>query len=79
MVTMRQGAQALKVIHGQLDVTKIEDTMEDVRDQMEITQEIANAISDPLNIGVDALDEVCVDRLRIYAPFADVHALCRMN
>ena len=76
MVTMRQGAQALKVIHGQLDVTKIEDTMEDVRDQMEITQQIASAISDPINIGMDALDEVCVDRPRINAPFADISTLC---
>lgn len=61
VVAMRQGAQALKTIHGQLDVDKIEDTMEDIRDQMETTMQIGCAISDPLNIGVEGLDEVCVD------------------
>lgn len=63
MVTMRQGAQALKSIHKQLDVNGIEDTVEDIREQMEITQQIANAISDPLNVGMDSLDEVRADRL----------------
>lgn len=69
MVTMRQGAQALKSIHRQLDVNKIEDTVEDIREQMEITQQIANVISDPLNVGMEGLDEVCLDRLDVYTRF----------
>jgi hypothetical protein len=58
MVAMRQGAQALKTVHKQLDMSKIDDTVEEIREQMEITQQIANAISDPLNLGLDGLDEV---------------------
>lgn len=76
MVTMRQGAQALKSIHRQLDLDKIEDTMEDIREQMENTQQIADAISNPLNISMDGLDEVCVDQLGGYARFADISTLC---
>jgi len=57
MVAMRQGAQALKTVHKQLDMSKIDDTVEEIREQMEITQQIANAISDPLNLGLDGLDE----------------------
>jgi len=63
MVTMREGAKVLQSIHKQLDVNKVEDTVEDIREQMEITQQIAKAISDPLNLGLDGLDEVCVERL----------------
>lgn len=56
---MRQGARVLQSIHKQLDVTNVEDTVEDIREQMEITQQIANAISDPVNVGLEGLDEVC--------------------
>jgi len=55
---MRQGAKVLQLIHKQLDVTNVEDTMEDIRDQMETTQQIANAISDPVNVGLEDLDDV---------------------
>lgn len=55
---MRQGARVLQSIHKQLDVTNVEDTVEDIREQMEITQQIANAISDPVNVGLEGLDEV---------------------
>ena len=72
MVMMRQGAQALQLMHRQLDVNKVEDTVEDIREQMEITQQIANAISDPLNVGIEGLDEVRVDRLGL----VDVRSFC---
>ena len=32
--------------------------MEDIREQMDMTQQIANAISNPINVGLDDLDEV---------------------
>jgi Snf7 len=63
VVAMRQGAQVLKSIHKQFDVDKVEDTVEDIREQMEITQQIAHAISDPFNVGMEGLDEVRVNRL----------------
>ena len=55
---MRQGARVLQSIHKQLDVTNVEDTMEDIREQMDMTQQIAKAISDPINVGLEDLDEV---------------------
>ncbi len=48
----------LQSIHKQLDVTNVEDTMEDIREQMDMTQQIAKAISDPINVGLEELDEV---------------------
>jgi charged multivesicular body protein 4 len=58
VVAMRQGAKVLQLIHKQLDVNNVEDTMEDIREQMEVTQEIANAISNPVNVGLEGLDDV---------------------
>jgi len=78
MVTMRQGAKVLQSIHKQLDLTKIEDTMEDIREQMETTQQIADAISNPLNVGLESLDEVRETTwIRLVCTrFADVSTLC---
>ncbi|KAJ1310528.1 hypothetical protein OPQ81_007258 [Rhizoctonia solani] len=56
MAAMRQGAQALRDIHGNLTIDKVDATMDQVREQMELTEEISQAISNPLNVGVD-LDE----------------------
>ncbi|KAG8704410.1 ESCRT-III subunit protein snf7 [Ceratobasidium sp. 394] len=57
MARMKQGAQALRDIHGDLTIDKVEATMDRVRDQMELTKEITDAISNPLGIsGVD-IDE----------------------
>lgn len=55
MKAMKQGAQAIKQIHNEFDVDKVDATMDDIRDQVEISEEISDAISRPL--GNDMVDE----------------------
>ncbi|KAI8967768.1 Snf7 family [Mycotypha africana] len=56
MSAMRAGAEAMKNIHGSMDIDKVDATMDDIRDQMDIANEISEAISRPVNMG-DELDE----------------------
>lgn len=39
------------------DIDKVDATMDDIRDQMDVANEISEAISRPVNLG-DELDEV---------------------
>lgn len=60
MKAMKQGAQAMKQIHGEYDVDKVENTMDDIREQVELADEISEAISRPVGneyIDEDELDE----------------------
>lgn len=56
---MRTGAAAMKSIHGELNIDKVENAMDDVREQMDLANEITAAISQPLgmDMGLD-LDEL---------------------
>ncbi|KAI8618739.1 Snf7-domain-containing protein [Chytriomyces sp. MP71] len=53
MGAMKSAAEALKGIHGNLDINKVEDTMEDIRDQMDLANEINDAIAQPVNFGTE--------------------------
>ncbi|KAI8905945.1 Snf7-domain-containing protein [Gorgonomyces haynaldii] len=53
---MKAGADAMKQIHGSLDINKVDATMDDIREQMDLANEISDAISQPVNFGVD-IDE----------------------
>lgn len=55
MKAMKQGAQAMKQIHGEYDVDKVENTMDDIREQVELAEEISDAISRP--VGTEYVDE----------------------
>lgn len=55
MKAMKQGAQAMKQIHGEYDVDKVETTMDDIREQVELADEISDAISRP--VGTEFVDE----------------------
>ncbi|KAG8862232.1 ESCRT-III subunit protein snf7 [Tulasnella sp. 330] len=57
MEAMKKGADALKVIHGSLSIDKVDATMDSIREQMELTNEISDAISNPLNVGIENDDE----------------------
>lgn len=60
MKAMKQGAQAMKQIHGEYDVDKVENTMDDIREQVELAEEISEAISRPVGgeyVDEDELDE----------------------
>ena len=48
MKAMKQGANAMKQIHGEYDVDKVENTMDDIREQVELADEILEAISRPV-------------------------------
>jgi len=52
---MKMGAQSMKQVHGQMSLDQIDNTMEDIREQMDIANELSDAISQPL--GTDILDE----------------------
>ncbi|KAF9366940.1 MAG: Snf7 family [Benniella sp.] len=56
MKAMRAGAEAMKTIHGAMDIAQVDRTMEEIRDQMELANEISDVISQPIGLGVD-LDE----------------------
>lgn len=53
---MKVGSEAMKSIHGKMDINKVDETMEDIRDQMDLANEISDAISQPVGFGID-IDE----------------------
>ncbi|CAN3359247.1 vacuolar-sorting protein Snf7p [Diutina catenulata] len=55
MRAMKEGASAMKQIHGEYNVDKVEDTMEEIREQVELADEISEAISRP--VGAEYIDE----------------------
>ena len=57
MRAMQQGAKAMKTIHGGLDIDKVDETMDEIREQLELGDEISDAISRPLNTGANEVDE----------------------
>jgi len=56
MQAMKKGSDALKAIHGNLTITKVDETMEAINAQREIANEISEAISNPVGAGID-IDE----------------------
>ncbi|KAJ3723019.1 Snf7-domain-containing protein [Lentinula raphanica] len=56
MAAMKKAADALKVIHGNMTVDQVDATMNEVTQQREVAQEIADIISNPVSLG-DTLDE----------------------
>jgi charged multivesicular body protein 4 len=43
----------MKNIHGSLDINKVDNTMDDIREQMDLANEISEAISQPVNFGIE--------------------------
>jgi charged multivesicular body protein 4 len=56
MLAMKKATDALKVIHGNTSLKKVDDTMADMADQTAIANEISSAISNPVYGGLD-IDE----------------------
>ncbi|EKC99723.1 late endosome to vacuole transport-related protein [Trichosporon asahii var. asahii CBS 8904] len=56
MAAMKQGADALKSIHQTLKVDKVDETMDSIREQMDVANEISEAISNPVGMGA-TIDE----------------------
>ena len=55
--TMNEAAQALKSAHNQINVDKIHETIEDIGEQLDVAQEISEAISNPISYGQDVDDD----------------------
>ena len=53
MNAMKSGAEAMKQIHGKLNIDKVDSTMDDIREQMDLANEISDAIAQPVNLGID--------------------------
>ena len=51
--TMGEAAKAFKAAHSELDVDKVQDLKDDIAEQQELANEIANVISSPM--GQDAM------------------------
>lgn len=51
---MKTGANAMKQIHGQMNVDKVDETMEEINETMDVAKEISDVISQPVG---DPLDE----------------------
>ncbi|KAJ2931580.1 hypothetical protein H1R20_g5433, partial [Candolleomyces eurysporus] len=56
MGAMKKASDALKVIHGNMTMDKVDETMASIQEQRDIANEIADAISNPANMGLE-LDE----------------------
>lgn len=53
MNAMKDGAKAMKQIHGDFNIDKVDETMDDIKDQLDVAAEILDAISRPLANEVD--------------------------
>lgn len=56
---MKAGSATMRSMHGELDVGKVDATMDDIREQMDLANEINAAISTPL--AMDLVDEEELD------------------
>ena len=56
MRAMQRGFDALKSIHGSMNIDKVDNTMDSIREQMALTNEISDALSNPVGMGAE-LDE----------------------
>lgn len=57
MRAMKQGAKAMKSMHNGLDLDKVDETMDEIREQVELGEEISDAISRPMYTGANEVDE----------------------
>ncbi|ODV91342.1 hypothetical protein CANCADRAFT_122848 [Tortispora caseinolytica NRRL Y-17796] len=55
MKVMQEGAKAMKQIHGNMDIDKVDAAVDEIRDQIALSEEIGEAIARPL--GSDMIDD----------------------
>jgi len=63
MTVMKKASDALKVIHHNLTMDKVDATMAAVNEQRELANEVAEAISNPMNAGIDVDEDELRDEL----------------
>ena len=57
LTAMKQGAEAMKTIHKGMTIEKVDKTMDEIRDQMDIANEIGDVISQGVGVSGIDLDE----------------------
>lgn len=57
MKAMKAGSSMMKNIHGEMNVDRVDATMDDIREQMDLANEINQAISTPLGGGMEMTDD----------------------
>jgi len=55
LTAMKMGAASMKSIHNDISIDRVDDTMDEIREQMDIANEINDAISSPL--GGEMMDD----------------------
>uniref|UniRef100_A0A0R3RUD3 Charged multivesicular body protein 4b n=1 Tax=Elaeophora elaphi TaxID=1147741 RepID=A0A0R3RUD3_9BILA len=60
---MGSAAKALKTAHNDMDVDQVHDLMEDIAEQQEVANEIAEAISNPVGFGQDVDEDELLKEL----------------
>jgi len=65
---MRAGASAMEQIHGQMSTENVDDVMDEISEQMQVADEISEAISNPIG-GAMEDDVRCVCILLCVSPF----------
>lgn len=56
MTAMKEGAETMKAMHGGLKVEDVDRVMDNITDEMEVANEITNALSQNIGMGID-IDE----------------------
>ncbi|PVU90463.1 hypothetical protein BB559_002864 [Furculomyces boomerangus] len=62
---MRQGTDAMKTIHKDMSIEKVDQTMDEIRDQMDLANEVSAAISQPELLGLGANDSELLEELEL--------------
>lgn len=60
---MNLAGKALKGVHNNMDIDKVEDLMDEVREQQQIADEISSVISNPIGFGQDVDEDELMKEL----------------
>lgn len=71
MNAMKMGSEAIREIHGSINISKVDDTMDDIKEQMDLANEVSNAISQPVGFGPDYDDDELQAELDMLAHLDD--------
>src|SRR5580698_7757891 len=76
---LKGATNALKNVHKELDADKVQDIMDELAEQHELSNEIANAISSPVGFGADIDERELEDELAQLEQEALSEQMTRVN
>ncbi|OLY80680.1 Vacuolar-sorting protein SNF7 [Smittium mucronatum] len=65
MNAMRKGADAMKNIHKNMNIDKVDQTMDEIREQMDLANEVSAAISQPELLGMSSNESELLEELEL--------------